>query len=67
MSDIILFRRQGVHDTGSFARAIDTIARWRRRARERTQLQQLDDRTLADIGLTRQQVNFEVAKPFWRM
>ncbi|HUN52829.1 MAG TPA: DUF1127 domain-containing protein [Candidatus Sulfotelmatobacter sp.] len=67
MSDISLLRRHIVHDTISFARAIETVLRWRKRVRDRAQLQELDDRTLADIGLTRQQVNFEVTKPFWRM
>jgi hypothetical protein len=28
-------------------------------------LQDLDDRCLADIGLTRRRNNYETAKPFW--
>ncbi len=39
---------------------------WRRRSRQRRQLQTLDDRMLADIGLTRIAVEYEAQKPFWR-
>jgi uncharacterized protein YjiS (DUF1127 family) len=42
---------------------------WRRRQRERRDLArfaQLDDRMLADIGLTRGDAEFLVNKPFWR-
>ncbi|MGR2739612.1 DUF1127 domain-containing protein [Billgrantia sp. Q4P2] len=33
--------------------------------RERTQLQELSDHQLRDIGLTRQQANREARRPFW--
>jgi len=39
---------------------------WRRRSRERAQLAALDDRSLADIGLTRGDAEFLINKPFWR-
>jgi uncharacterized protein YjiS (DUF1127 family) len=35
------------------------------RVRERRELQELDDRLLADIGLTHADVERECAKPFW--
>lgn len=43
------------------------IARiWWRRARTRRQLRDLDDRLLADAGITRDQAREEAAKPFWK-
>jgi uncharacterized protein YjiS (DUF1127 family) len=39
---------------------------WRRRARERAELASLDDRALADIGLSRADAEFLINKPFWR-
>jgi uncharacterized protein YjiS (DUF1127 family) len=38
---------------------------WRKR-RERRRLLQLDDRMLADIGLTREQAEQEAGKSSWR-
>lgn len=42
------------------------VREWRRRARSRTELAALDDRTLRDIGLSRADVWSEIDKPFWR-
>ncbi len=39
---------------------------WVNRSRQRKQLARLDARLLADIGITAEQVKFEVAKPFWK-
>ena len=39
---------------------------WRRRARDRAELANLDDRMLKDIGLTRGDAEFLSNKPFWR-
>ena len=41
------------------------FAEWRRRARERYELSQLDDRGLKDIGFSRCEASREVIKPFW--
>ena len=46
--------------------AFRLVREWRRRARSRAELAALDDRMLRDIGLTRADVWFEIAKPFWR-
>ncbi len=43
-----------------------TVRLWRQRVRERDQLARLDERMLADIGLTRGQAEFLINKPFWR-
>ena len=39
---------------------------WRERVRERAELMRWQDRDLRDAGLTRSQVQFELAKPLWR-
>ena len=44
---------------------VTTLHVWQGRARQRRELQQLDDRMLKDIGLTRADVEREVNKPFW--
>jgi uncharacterized protein YjiS (DUF1127 family) len=41
------------------------LSEWRRRARSRAELDNLNDRMLRDIGLSRCQANFESAKLFW--
>lgn len=46
--------------------AIDALLLWRTRRRERGSLARLDDRLLADIGLTRLDQDRECNKPFWR-
>lgn len=42
------------------------LADWHGRWRERQALQALDDRLLRDLGLTRQDVQRETEKAFWR-
>lgn len=42
------------------------LRQWRQRARDRAELAGLDDRTLADIGITRTEAEFLANKPFWR-
>ncbi|MBO0736352.1 MAG: DUF1127 domain-containing protein [Alphaproteobacteria bacterium] len=51
-------------DAGSHI--VATLREWRRRARDRARLAELDERTLRDIGLTRTDAEFLVNKPFWR-
>lgn len=54
----------GLRRAGRRLRA--TIGEWRRRARERAELASLDDRALADIGLSRADAAFLANRPFWR-
>jgi uncharacterized protein YjiS (DUF1127 family) len=48
-------------------RAFETALDWHQRARERKTLASLDNRMLADIGVTRADVWRETNKPFWRI
>jgi uncharacterized protein YjiS (DUF1127 family) len=47
-------------------RALELLLTWQIRAFERRHLRELDDRLLADIGLSRADVEGESRKPFWR-
>jgi uncharacterized protein YjiS (DUF1127 family) len=48
-------------------RTADLLLIWHERARQRRQLQTLNDHMLRDIGLTRADVMAESSKPFWRL
>lgn len=39
---------------------------WIKRKRNRTEMGRLDDRMLGDLGLSRDDVEHELRKPFWR-
>jgi uncharacterized protein YjiS (DUF1127 family) len=47
-------------------RAMATIRIWRERVHQRRQLQQLSDRDLRDIGISRLDAKAEYGKPFWQ-
>jgi uncharacterized protein YjiS (DUF1127 family) len=42
------------------------IAIWLNRAQGRRDLSELDDRLLADVGISREDAVWEAGKPFWR-
>lgn len=46
--------------------AFNKMAQWQARITQRRQLNDLDDRLLSDIGVTRIDACNESAKPFWR-
>jgi uncharacterized protein YjiS (DUF1127 family) len=41
------------------------LAQWRAHMRSRTELMNLSDRCLQDIGMSRCTADFEASKPFW--
>ena len=51
---------------GAIGYAMATARRWQRRQASRNRLLDLDDRMLADIGLTRSDAVQEAAKRFWQ-
>ncbi|MBM3535634.1 MAG: DUF1127 domain-containing protein [Alphaproteobacteria bacterium] len=51
---------------GIVATIIERLAEWQERARSRVLLGRMDDRMLRDMGISRSDVDVEVAKPFWR-
>ena len=58
--------RRAEHGTVQWGRLSALPAVWAMRRRTRRTLSELDDRQLADVGLTRRQALLESAKPFWR-
>ncbi len=66
MADLSLHYTSKAPLAGTFAAFGEIIATWRRRAKERNELANLDHRTLRDIGLSAGEVQFEANKPFWR-
>lgn len=46
-------------------RVIQTVYVWQRRVIERAKLAELDQRALEDVGLSREHIAEEIAKPVW--
>lgn len=57
-------RRRPARNLGT--RVLARLREWRRRAKERGELAALDDRTLADLGISRAEAEFLANKPLWR-
>lgn len=49
-----------------YLRLAATLGQWRRNARTRRQLAQLDARALADVGISPSERYQELERPFWR-
>ena len=66
MADISLHYTSKAPLAGTFTAFAQILRTWHRRSHERSELAQLDRRTLRDLGLSEGEVQFEVNKPFWR-
>lgn len=44
---------------------VTTLLTWQDRLRQRQSLQELGERELSDMGMSRNDVEYEVNKPFW--
>tara|TARA_E500000318_G_scaffold48629_1_gene45750 strand:- start:6070 stop:6321 length:252 start_codon:yes stop_codon:yes gene_type:complete len=44
---------------------VTTLLTWQDRLRQRQSLRELGDRELADMGISRTEVEYEISKPFW--
>ena len=66
MADLSLHYTSKAPLAGTFTAFNQILATWRRRARERHELANLDRRTLRDLGLSTSEIQFEANKPFWR-
>jgi uncharacterized protein YjiS (DUF1127 family) len=53
-------------DPAIFARVVGLLQTWHERRDQRHALARLDDHMLADIGLSRADVDQEMQKPFWQ-
>ncbi len=56
----------GLRARAALAAVAAAAYEWRERARMRRTLARLDDRLLRDMGLSRSDVEQEIAKPFWQ-
>ncbi len=54
------------HRDLGLAGVLRTLRTWQRRRNDRAHLAELDERLLADIGITPYQAAAESGKPFWR-
>ena len=54
------------HQSGIFARTLETLRIWHKRQQDRRQLTQLSARDLHDVGLSWSDIVYEAEKPFWR-
>ena len=55
-----------VRSHGVGKRIVRMLRLWRARIRERQAFAQIDDFALRDLGVSRWEVERELAKPFWR-
>lgn len=58
-------RRTALSQGSTLSALFDSVGEWRERMRQRRQLMKLDDRLLADIGLSRADAEAECGK-MWR-
>ena len=54
------------HQSGIFARTIETLRIWHKRRSDRRVLAELSARDLHDVGLSWSDIVYEADKPFWR-
>ena len=66
MTDATLSQSTKYHPFDRLTQLRAAFARWRRRARERSELAAMNAHDLQDIGISRAQAEFEIRKPFWR-
>ena len=66
MADISLHFSSKAPLAGTYTAFNQILKTWRRRARERRELSQLDRHIARDLGLAESAIQFEANKPFWR-
>lgn len=66
MSACSNFQMTNHHDMSAIGRVGELLHTWRRRFAERGELAAWTERDLHDVGLSRDDVVHEIAKPFWR-
>lgn len=67
LSSDTMFQPQARNQGGHLPmRMLGTLLLWQRRISTRRQLARLDERLLADAGITLQDRAEEIDKPFWR-
>lgn len=59
-------RREGSGEQDALVRLVELIGLWSGRSRQRRALAELDERLLADVGVSRQAAQSEAKKWFWQ-
>jgi uncharacterized protein YjiS (DUF1127 family) len=66
MADISLHYSSKAPLAGTYTAFNQIFGTWRRRARERRELANLDQRSLRDLGISPSEVQWEANKAFWQ-
>ncbi|MCQ4279381.1 DUF1127 domain-containing protein [Pseudomonas stutzeri] len=66
MERILTWRRTAATGLPPLQRVLQHLRLWQRRVRTRRQLAALDERQLADIGISQSERMEELDRPFWR-
>ena len=67
LSSDLMFQQQSPAANGTLPlRVLGTLLLWQRRASSRRELARLDERLLADAGISTYDRAVEISKPFWR-
>lgn len=67
LSSDLMFQQQSPASGGHLPlRVLGTLLLWQRRISSRRQLARLDERLLADAGISTYDRDIEISKPFWR-
>jgi len=66
MSGRTVHQMTNSHDPMFLGHLAETLRTWRRRSSERAELAAWTERDLNDVGLSRDDVAYEIDKPFWR-
>ncbi len=59
-------RATAAKQAGRIKNLLATLLAWQSRADGRKRLSELDDRLLADMGISRTEAQYESSKPFWK-
>ena len=65
-SDLMFHQQSPAGGSHLPLRVLGTLLLWQRRITSRRELARLDERLLADAGISLQERAAEVSKPFWR-
>ena len=66
MERLLIWRHTATIGLPPLQRVLQRLRLWQRRASTRQQLAALDERQLADVGISQSERQEELSKPFWR-
>lgn len=66
MERLLTWRQTAANGLPPLQRVLQRLRLWQRRVSTRQQLAALDERQLADVGISQSERLEELSKPFWR-